>query len=103
MQLLTFIFFFFFLVAGKSITIHYLSVSQFKRNEKNGHYDPIHIKNKDCLKLKTECLHATSVTKYISTVKIILSEEGIKSLLGRNIKDKILLVDTPGFNDTNGA
>ena len=66
------------------------------------HIYPIKISNPALRNVKTEYKLTESVTRYIAGVPISLSKAGVK-LFGRNSKDRIILCDTPGFDDSSGA
>ena len=77
--------------AGKSTTIQYLAGSKMKQQNING-LDHIGFEiNKNILSKITTSPEKKSETKYINIVPI-----------NSSTNDKILLCDTPGFDDTNG-
>lgn len=79
---------------GKSTTIHYLSGSKMKLVKVGNvtHIAPTEITNKDAKEITSSPM-TSSVTKILHPVEIELNS-------GRN--KHILLVDTPGFNNTEG-
>lgn len=81
---------------GKSTTIHYFAGSKMEKiNTENNvsHIMPTEITNQDAREINTSPF-TSSVTKILHPVEIELSIGRIKF---------ILLLDTPGFNDTEGA
>ena len=89
--------------AGKSTTIHFLAGSKMVRDKKTGHIYPDKITNKALSNVKTEFRMAESVTRYIAGVPISLEDAGIRISSKDNAKNKMVLCDTPGFDDTSGA
>ncbi len=92
---------------GKSTTIHFFAGSKFKKikiakktdtkTRMLDHLQPIEIKNKYLKDVKTSA-KATSETRYITAVPVMLKDLGLRKA---NLKE-VILCDTPGFEDTNG-
>ncbi|ETO00533.1 hypothetical protein RFI_36907, partial [Reticulomyxa filosa] len=84
---------------GKSTLIHYLAGSKMEKQVVDGepHIAPTKIRNK-ALDNVICSASAESETKYITAVPISLKELGVLSIK----LDKVVLCDTPGFEDTNG-
>jgi len=79
--------------AGKSSLIHYLAGSKMIQTRINGlnHIMPTDIKNSALKKVNTSPF-ANSETRFISAVPIHIEETN----------EKVVICDTPGFEDTNG-
>ena len=88
--------------AGKSTTIHFLAGSTMVRDKKTGHIYPDKINNAALSNVKTEFRMAESVTRYIVGVPISLEDAGIRVSIKDNAKNRMVLCDTPGFDDTSG-
>jgi DNA polymerase III delta prime subunit len=84
--------------SGKSTTIHFLAGSKMIRTNIKGlnHIAPTEIKNSD-LKLIVTAPFAKSVTRCITPVTVSFKD------IGAYGHDSIILCDSPGFDDTNGA
>lgn len=81
---------------GKSTTIHYLASSKMELiniGNNVSHIMPTEITNLDAREIKTSPF-TSSITKILHPVEIELQIGRIRS---------ILLLDTPAFNDTEGA
>ncbi|CAM4828535.1 unnamed protein product [Rotaria magnacalcarata] len=83
--------------SGKSTTVHFVGGSKFEQRKVNGvsHLYPIDIKNPDLRKITTSP-SAQSETQYITPVRIFYKDVGVE------IKDSILVCDSPGFKDNRG-
>ena len=84
--------------SGKSTMIHFLAGSKMAQVLANGYYHivPTEIKNHDLEQVKTS-LKMTSETRYITPVTVNFSDVN-----GLN-DGSVVLCDSPGFGDTEGA
>ncbi|CAF0898623.1 unnamed protein product [Adineta steineri] len=84
--------------AGKSTAIHFFAGSTMKRVKVNGlnHISPTNIKNSELQRVTTSPF-ARSETRYITSVEVNYRS------VGASTNGSIILCDTPGFEDTNGA
>ena len=84
--------------AGKSTTIHFLAGSKMEKKLVNGYNNiiPTEIKNVDLKDVKTS-LKMSSETRYITPVTINYSD--VDALT----EGSVILCDSPGFGDTEGA
>lgn len=83
---------------GKSTTIHYLGGSKLERKPVKGldHIQPTQIFNKDLLKVRNSP-YSKSETRYIATIRIDMKS------LGYHRSEEIILVDSPGSEDTESS
>ena len=85
--------------AGKSTTIHFLAGAQMDYDKKTGHIYPKTTPISQLRNIRIEFKMAESVTRFISAVPMNLAESNI--FIKR--KNKIILCDSPGFDDSAGA
>ena len=90
--------------AGKSTTIHFLAGSTMKKDRKTGHIYPLNVINDDLKEVKIDYRVTSSVTEYVTAVKIELPVLGGASTSPSDEKtESIYLCDTPGFDDSGGS
>ena len=92
--------------SGKSTTVHFLAGSRMEltkvklkegNNSYINHINPSNIDNEELRNVVSSCL-AKSETRYITPVRIKLREIGVET-----DKESIILVDTPGFEASEGV
>eukprot|EP01084_Bolivina_argentea_P258927 436713_1 len=86
--------------AGKSTAIHFMCGSKFKETDTR-HLKPI-ITNPNCARIEITERITESDTKFITAIPVNLNECGVDSW-DDDSKTDIMLCDTPGFFDTDGA
>ena len=88
--------------AGKSTSIHYLCGSEFIKNDELGGaltVKKINMKSLKNKEIKIGTNVTVSETRHIDEIYLNMKEFGLK---GKRVPKEVLLVDSPGFEDTAG-